>query len=577
MDMKPLSAIDMCQRDQSYKSFDPLFSDPSNGPTNPNNQHVSLSPYSAPDADTSHSTVSTAGLLAQAPVGHLENNFVSVQTSLNTTSETVGEDSVQQETTRIQSNTTEFTAANEAAAENAQREIEMLRMSQDRLHQQIESLTKNLGEITSVNGAGEVENEQKIFFSVRASPIITATKRYFESNPKIIRHRSRATNKRWPHIIRMLVFAFCALSWFHLHLLATTSLPTLGTKLEEYLSPRGATEVSLLSKKMKNLKDQLQRVEDEKVYKAGQTVLCSVARNEDPYIDEFVDYHLGLGFGKIIVYDNTEGNELKYWGKSRGTALKVVHHPGVGNQNRAYLNCANATLEGIHGDKKWAAFWDVDEFLVLKEHDNVDDFLGEYLTTPGALGINWYLFGPSGRSLYQPLPVTKRFVCRQNKTNAHVKSFVRLNDMNMNIAPHVHFPYLIHGTLHDTNGRSFDGPLNEGGPSDTAVLHHFRTKSVKEFLEKSIRGRADVVDDKKDPKSQYHGRVKRAIDMFHQAVANDGEQMMMETCHNSTHDDSAWSAMKKIAPKYALYDALAIGEQPPLPLSLEAAILDLEF
>ena len=78
MDMKPLSAIDMCQRDQSYKWFDPLSSDPSNGPTNANNQHVALSSYSAPDADTSHSNVSTAGLLAQAPIGHLENNFGSV-------------------------------------------------------------------------------------------------------------------------------------------------------------------------------------------------------------------------------------------------------------------------------------------------------------------------------------------------------------------------------------------------------------------------------------------------------------------------------------------------------------------
>lgn len=331
---------------------------------------------------------------------------------------------------------------------------------------------------------------------------------------------------------------------------------------------------------MKILKEQLRRLEGEKAKKlAGRdsrTVLCCVAREEEPYIDEWVDYHLGLGFGKIIVYDNSEGNELRKWGQNRGKSIQVVHFPGINKQQVSYWDCAQKANEGKYGQTEWVGFWDIDEFLVLKKHNDVEDFVGEFLTT-GALGINWYLFGPSGRISYEPLPVTKRFACRQDKANFRIKSIVRLKDMNMKIAPHVHFPYLNEGTLHDTNGRIFEGPFNEDGPIDTAVIHHYRTKSIKEFLQKTIRGRADADDESGVKKIIYKGRVKNATDIFEKVLAHGGEKMDTETCHDMTYDASAWSAMKKLVPKYALYDALASGTQSMLPDKLENALLDIDF
>ena len=195
----------------------------------------------------------------------------------------------------------------------------------------------------------------------------------------------------------------------------------------------------------------------------GRAVVCCIAMDEEPYIDEFVDYHLGLGFGKIIIYDNTNAFQLKQWGQRRGDGVELIHFPGINKQSDAYWNCAKNTLEGKHGDDKlWAAFWDVDEFLVLKKHDNVDDFLDEHLSS-GALGVNWLLFGPSGQTVYKPLPVTKRFVYRENETNLHIKSIVRLSDMNLTEAPHVHYPTLpmLNGDQHDTNGKVFKGAFSE--------------------------------------------------------------------------------------------------------------------
>ena len=192
----------------------------------------------------------------------------------------------------------------------------------------------------------------------------------------------------------------------------------------------------------------------------GLAVLCCIAVNEGPYISEFVDYHLGLGFGKIVVYDNSNSYELEEWGRARSYngRVETIHFPGPVQQGNAYLDCAQKALSGTFGVKKWAAFFDVDEFLVLKLHENVEALLKEHLTE-GFLSINWFKFSSCGKLFCEPLPVTKRFLYHDPETNKqHVKTIVRLEDMDMTKPPHPHFPYLRDGDLthqHDTDNKIY--------------------------------------------------------------------------------------------------------------------------
>ena len=41
-----------------------------------------------------------------------------------------------------------------------------------------------------------------------------------------------------------------------------------------------------------------QRPENREIY------LCAAAKDEDPYIDEWMDYHFKLGFEKIVIFRN---------------------------------------------------------------------------------------------------------------------------------------------------------------------------------------------------------------------------------------------------------------------------------
>ena len=104
-----------------------------------------------------------------------------------------------------------------------------------------------------------------------------------------------------------------------------------------------------------------------------KAVICSIQVKEDAYIDEWVDYHLAIGFRKVYIYDNSKNFDLKEWGKHRlSDTVMVKHFPGIAKQNAAYFDCAKrAEKDGY----TWAAFFDVDEFLCLKKHKNVINFL----------------------------------------------------------------------------------------------------------------------------------------------------------------------------------------------------------
>ena len=115
------------------------------------------------------------------------------------------------------------------------------------------------------------------------------------------------------------------------------------------------------------------------------------------YIDEWLDFHLSLGFGHIGWLDRRPRLTNK---------VTVRHFPGEGKQLSAYRHCLkNDVRPHSHG---WVAFLDVDEFLILLKHVNVVDFLLSYCEQ-GSVSLNWQLFGFDNQITFSPQPVTRRF------------------------------------------------------------------------------------------------------------------------------------------------------------------------
>ena len=300
-----------------------------------------------------------------------------------------------------------------------------------------------------------------------------------------------------------------------------------------------------------------------------KTAMCSIVKNEEAYIDEWVDYHHALGFDNFYIYDNTDDFEMEQWGKLKGDHVEVIHYPGEAKQSPAYRDCSKRLTEGDNGNHTWAAFFDADEFLVMKKHEHVSDFLEEHCAH-GAIGVNWLEFHSSSWNLYSPAPMTKRFVYRTDfNPHVHIKSIARLDDIR-GLNPfeeeqdhHPHSVPLKDGfQTHDTNGRKVRGPSNRKGPIDVAVLHHYVTKSAKEFVLKRSRGRADT----KWTDKSIAENIRKATKDYETALAGKDIRPWYSKLRSKkklTFDDTAWTILKKNVPSYALFDEIGLKQEDP--------------
>ncbi|QIG60198.1 hypothetical protein [Dishui Lake large algae virus 1] len=221
-----------------------------------------------------------------------------------------------------------------------------------------------------------------------------------------------------------------------------------------------------------------------------EAVICAIVLNEDMNLDEWIRYHIALGFSAIYIYDNSNEFDLcDLPSKYPDYYIHVLHIPGRVMQLTAY-NHFIRTFGGLH---KWCSFIDADEFIVLKKHSCITDMLREHCQD-GALVLNWYMFGSSGKLFYEPEPVTKRFQLRARNIDKHVKTIVHLGSV---VTMGIHECYVMRencGVPHDTSGKPVIGAFNPDGQTDVAVIHHYNAKSFEEYGWKISRGRADNGD-----------------------------------------------------------------------------------
>jgi hypothetical protein len=207
--------------------------------------------------------------------------------------------------------------------------------------------------------------------------------------------------------------------------------------------------------------------------------LVAIAKDEDKYLKEWIDHYKKLGFDQIYLYENN------YRSNINDSSMLKIPCDGECKQGYAY----NHFIQNHSSSYNWAAFFDIDEFLVLKKHSNIKDFIYEYGFDAHSLAINWIFFGNNFIEDYDPSnnSLINRFKMRQKKVNEHIKSIIKLEPNISMINPH-------HANVQwkDTNGNFGTGPFNHNGTDDVVQLNHYVCKTKHEYMEKVMRGRADV-------------------------------------------------------------------------------------
>jgi len=213
----------------------------------------------------------------------------------------------------------------------------------------------------------------------------------------------------------------------------------------------------------------------------NHAVICAIALDEEPYIDEWIHYHLKLGFSHIYVYDNSDKNTLQ---NKTSSQVSIIHFPGKKRHLEAY---DSFIVQHAH-QHKWGAFIDIDEFIVLKKHKTIMEFLQAYDSCE-SIALNWIMFGTSHETVYKNEPVLSRFQLCSVDINPHIKCISQLRAIKLYISSH--YPQLREGNIYDPNRTIVSGPPYHQGSVDIACIHHYYTKSEEEFRKKILRGTSD--------------------------------------------------------------------------------------
>ena len=122
-----------------------------------------------------------------------------------------------------------------------------------------------------------------------------------------------------------------------------------------------------------------------KMNKKYYASLCTIFKNEAPYLKEWVDYHLIVGFEHFYIYNNFSDDNYKevlepYIKKG---LLTLIEWPIPAGQTLAYNDC----VEKFSDESHWIAFQDADEFAVPVKYNNIKDWLKKFEKFPCVLGF----------------------------------------------------------------------------------------------------------------------------------------------------------------------------------------------
>ncbi|KAK9832547.1 hypothetical protein WJX81_008051 [Elliptochloris bilobata] len=224
--------------------------------------------------------------------------------------------------------------------------------------------------------------------------------------------------------------------------------------------------------------------------------ICVLHKDQNEDVEEWLDYHLGLGVSKVFFMDNNSTVPIR---EALSKYESVVHYEDVFNADAAPLNqqmyAYKKCLE--HKDEvAWMAFIDVDEFIVLKtkEHWSLPQLLMEY-KDEGALAMNWVMFGSNShvrRPEQHTLHAYTRCIQPHPTRTEHIKTIVNTAHVaDISGDPH-HFHYVEGKTaVNENHVPVVNTPFTEGASVSKIACHHYVLKSLEDFSHKIKRGSGD--------------------------------------------------------------------------------------
>ena len=218
--------------------------------------------------------------------------------------------------------------------------------------------------------------------------------------------------------------------------------------------------------------------------------ICACIKDENEYLDEWVEYHLNLGFEHIWLYDNFSKEPVKEYIKNKPYSSNIT----VIEWKEKILPQISAYEHFINSFEKyteWVTFIDIDEFYDFYSDKTIDEVIKRYPDNKlGAIKFCWKMFNADGQIKKLPGGVRERF--RRQVRNYGVWDGKYICKPAAIEHPKVHYcitkpGYSFIGVLGDPIAH----PMDVCHDFSICSIDHYYTRSLEEWEAKIKRGTSD--------------------------------------------------------------------------------------
>ena len=219
--------------------------------------------------------------------------------------------------------------------------------------------------------------------------------------------------------------------------------------------------------------------------------ICTVGKQENKYALEFVEHYKKYGVDKIIIYDNNERNGERFesvlFEYIKSKFVKIVNVRGrKGIQVDAFNHCNWQNYQKYN----WLIFFDFDEFIILKNYNNIKAYLKEKkFDKCKVIYFNEKIHTDNNQIYYQNKSVVERFPeINYNRTPIMVKSILRGRRKHVQVINN----HVIRVGMQGCNGFGqliINNVIYAPNPDfKFYYFDHYFSKSAEEYLQKLVKG-----------------------------------------------------------------------------------------
>ena len=226
--------------------------------------------------------------------------------------------------------------------------------------------------------------------------------------------------------------------------------------------------------------------------------LMVISREEELYLDEWINYHLNLGIAHIYFLDNNDKNNEnqknlieKYGSKITYCDIRGLTFNDLHQDIQMYFY--KVFYDKYRKDHDWMLFLDIDEFFTLDTLSLNDFFSQECYKDTCEILFNWKCYGDNDLVFYEDKPVVERFTkpiplhaCYTPNVieNEHCKCAV---NCKYNIIKHnVHYAQ-INGVTKNALGKQCTQTYKQSHIiHENAYIRHYLTKTLDEYIKLRI-------------------------------------------------------------------------------------------